>query len=106
MRKRGWKSIFFDLISKSYKQAGRIGPLESDMMPIALLSLVSDGSKTSVSASKKQTEKTGEPDGKRTFFYVAASQSRAEQCRDDLTAWAELFGLLPYCSNPTVLGMV
>ncbi len=97
MKKRSWKSIFFGLISKTNGCSGRIGPLESDIMPIALLSLVSGGSKTSgakaVSASKKQTEKAAVPQGgKRTFFYVAASQSRAEQCRDDLTAWAEVAG--------------
>ena len=62
MRKRGWKSIFFNLISKMNGDAGRIGPLESDIMPIALLSLVSGGSKTSgaqaASSSKKQVQKT------------------------------------------------
>lgn len=78
MRKRGWKSTFFNLISKSYKQTGRIGPLESDMMPIALLGCLMNKPST-----------TG---GKRPVFYVASSQSRAEQCRDDLSVWAEVAG--------------
>ena len=78
MRKRSWKSIFFNLISKAYKQAGRVGPLESDMMPIALLGFLLNTAQAS--------------GGKRPVFYVAASQSRAEQCRDDLTAWAEVVG--------------
>ena len=40
MKKRGWKSIFFGLMSKQNGSFRRIGPVESDMMPIALLSLV------------------------------------------------------------------
>ena len=74
MKKRAWKSTFFNLMSKGYKAARRIGPVEPDMMPIALLGL------------------TAAKAGKRPFFYVTASQSRAEQCRDDLTAWAEVAG--------------
>ena len=81
MKKRAWKSTFFNLISKINEAPGRrspggrrIGPVEPDMMPVALLGL------------------TGTKTGKRPFFYVTASQSRAEQCRDDLTAWAEAGG--------------
>ena len=79
MKKRSWKSTFFNLISKIDETSGRrsagfrrIGPIEPDMMPIALLGL------------------TGTKTGNRPFFYVTASQSRAEQCRDDLTSWADV----------------
>ena len=111
MKKRGLGSALFALISKSYKGGRRIGPIEPDIMPIALLRLA----ETMRSASKKNSEpgkKTNrrakdavqsgnmpppadtsdDSPRNRPVFYVTASQSRAEQCRDDLTAWAEAAG--------------
>ena len=109
MKKRAWKSTFFNLISKTSRTSGRLGPIEDDMMPIALLRLALEGRTASgaksasaagagsnpKSCAKKvavSAEKVSGPPNKKSFFYVTASQSRAEQCRDDLTAWAEVAG--------------
>ena len=112
MKKRAWKSTFFNLISKTKWASGRVGPIEADMMPVALLSLAinsrsasgPDGASASVAKEKKRPEtasgpagnasgeKPGPQSGKKCLFYVTASQSRAEQCRDDLAAWAEVAG--------------
>jgi len=112
MKKRTWKSTFFNLINKPSGASGRIGPVESDMMPIALLCLAANDTGSSAakrsSAARTKTENRAKKsaavenarkdascaqDGKRgPLFYVTASQSRAEQCRDDLTAWAEVAG--------------
>ena len=45
MIKRRWKSGFFNLISKQFGDNRRIGPVDSDMMPIALLALLAGGGK-------------------------------------------------------------
>ena len=100
MKKRSWKGAFFDLISKLYVRSGRIGPIEPDMMPIALLCLISGEMKEAgakaASASKPNAKghaggvaasaddpgrkASGTTGGRpRPVFYVAASQSRAEQ---------------------------
>jgi len=107
MKKRAWKSIFFDLISKMNGGCKRLGPIEPDIMPIALLCLAEHGSgcavtkKTAGSAAKTKRRSAiaveaaapeSPPGRRRPVFYVTASQSRAEQCRDDLTAWAEAAG--------------
>jgi len=99
MIKRRWKSGFFNLISKRFGDDRRIGPVDSDMMPIALLALVSGGGKylgsdTETPAPETSKSKAGSKRNKtasrtRPVFYVASSLSRAEQCRDDLIAWAE-----------------
>ena len=108
MKKRTWKSTFFKLISKTNGADRRFGPMESDMAPIALLRLVCGGISLSGKVPKTKTKRrtdeastatetvkkstSAAPSGKRPVFYVTASQSRAEQCRDDLTAWAEVAG--------------
>ena len=72
------------------------------MMPIALLALLSGGGK--YLGTDAETPPPDAPSGKRAakrkknsssprpVFYVASSLSRAEQCRDDLVAWAEAAG--------------
>ena len=114
MKKRAWKSTFSGLIPKMKPGCARFGPLDPDMMPIALFRLLSGDpapsgrKKASVPAAKAkrrtemsavateapsaETPGTETGNGKHPVFYVTASQSRAEQCRDDLTAWAEVAG--------------
>ena len=101
MKKRTWKSLLFDLISKSFRSGDRIGPMEPDIMPMALLCLAmrDSGTKRAAAGAKKKRKGVDGPgrstealNGRRPIFYVTASQSRAEQCRDDLTAWAEAAG--------------
>jgi transcription-repair coupling factor (superfamily II helicase) len=84
------------------------------MMPVALLCLAlgdrAESGKKGASASGTKTKKrpedalaagtgeqatepaSGSGSGKKSIFYVTASQSRAEQCRDDLAAWADVAG--------------
>jgi len=69
-KKKDWKSIFLEFLSRTAPFSSKIGPVDADTAPLALLHLLLA------------------LDHKRPVFFASANLARAEQCREDFTAWA------------------